>query len=98
MADKQHATKAEKSKAPSAKSQKNPNVFVRFFQSLKNTASRLGKYFRDVKSEMKKVVWPGKQQIINNTIVVLVVMAIASVIVLALDTSFITLLKLAIGA
>ena len=51
-----------------------------------------------MKSEMKKVVWPGKKQIINNTIVVLVVMAIASVIVLALDTSFITLLKLAIGA
>ena len=98
MADKQNAAKAEKSKAPSGKSQKKANVFVRFFQSAKNTTARLGRYFRDVKSEMKKVVWPGKKQIINNTIVVLVVMAIASVIVLALDTRFITLLKLAIGA
>ena len=77
---------------------KKPNIFVRAFRSLKNTFSRLAKYFRDVKSEMKKVVWPGKKQIINNTIVVLVVVAIASVVTLALDTGFITLLKLAIGA
>ncbi len=98
MADKQNAAKAEKSKATSGKSQKKPNFFVRVAQGIKNTFSRLGKYFRDVKSEMKKVVWPSKKQIINNTVIVLVVMSIASVIVLALDTSFITLLKLAIGA
>ena len=97
MADKQNA-KADKSKAVSDKSQKKPNFFVRVGQSVKRSAKGIAKYFRDVKSEMKKVVWPSKKQIINNTIVVLVVMTIASVVVLALDTSFITLLKLAIGA
>lgn len=98
MADKQNAAKAEKSKAASDKNRKKQNFFVRTAQGIKNTAQRLGKYFRDVKSEMKKVVWPSKKQVINNTIIVLVVLAIASVVVLALDTSFITLLKLAIGA
>ncbi len=101
MADKQNAAKAEKTKSAAAKTDKKakkPNVFVRAFRSVKNAFSRLAKYFRDVKSEMKKVVWPGKKQIINNTIVVLVVVAIAGVVTLALDTSFISLLKLAIGA
>ena len=37
---------------------------------------------------MKKVVWPGKKQIINNTIVVIVVVIIAAVVVLALDLLF----------
>ena len=69
-----------------------------FFASVKERVFEFGRFFRDIKSEMKKVVWPGKKQIINNTIVVLVVVAIAGVVTLALDTGFITLLKLAIGA
>ena len=61
MADKQNAAKAEKTKSADKKAKK-PNIFVRAFRSLKNTFSRLAKYFRDVKSEMKKVVWPGKNR------------------------------------
>ena len=33
------------------------------------------KYFRELKSEMKKVVWPTRKQVVNNTGVVLGVMA-----------------------
>ncbi len=34
--------------------------------------SRVKRFFREMRSELKKVVWPTKSQIINNVIVVLV--------------------------
>lgn len=40
---------------------------------------KIGKFFSQVKTEMKKVSWPSKQELINSTIVVLV-----STIILAL--------------
>lgn len=43
------------------------------------------RFLKDVKSEAKKIVWPNKKQIVNNTIVVLVVMALASVVIWPLD-------------
>ena len=46
---------------------------VGFFGSIKNFFKGLGKRFKDIKSEMKKIVWPTKSQVINNTIVVIVV-------------------------
>ena len=32
----------------------------------------LGKWFREMRSELKKVVWPSKKQLLNNTGVVVV--------------------------
>ena len=34
--------------------------------------ARMGKWFKEMKSELKKVVWPTRKQTINNTIVVIV--------------------------
>ena len=60
---------------------KKPNAFVRFFK-------RIGKWFREMKSELKKVVWPSRKQVINNTIVVCVVVLISALVVLLLDFVF----------
>ena len=38
--------------------------------------NRIVKYFKDLKSELKKVVWPSRKQVLNNTGVVLAVMII----------------------
>ena len=46
-----------------------------------NILQRVGKWFREMKSELKKVVWPTGKQLFNNTLVSVVVM-IASAIVL----------------
>lgn len=46
----------------------------------KSFFARIGKFFRDQKAEVKKIVWPSKKQIINNTIVVLVIAAIFAVV------------------
>ena len=48
-------------------------------------SNRLAKWFREMRSELKKVVWPTPKQILNNTIVSLTVMAISAVAVWALD-------------
>lgn len=31
---------------------------------------RAGKFFKEIRMEMKKVIWPTRQQIINNTLIV----------------------------
>ena len=46
---------------------------------------RIGKWFRDMKSELKKVVWPTPKQLVQNTGIALVVMAVAAVILFAFD-------------
>ena len=43
------------------------------------------KYFKDLKSEIKKVVWPSKKQVINNTGVVLTVMVIVGLFLAGID-------------
>jgi len=47
--------------------------------------NRIARWFREMRSELKKVVWPTPKQILNNTIVALTVMAIAAVAIWALD-------------
>ena len=42
-------------------------------------------FFKGVKSELKKVVWPTKKQLIHNTIMVLLLVVALSVIVLGFD-------------
>ena len=46
---------------------------------------RIGKWFRELKSELKKVVWPSGKQLLNNTIIVLVAVLIVGVIVCLFD-------------
>lgn len=41
--------------------------------------------FKDTKAELKKVVWPTKKQIINNTVWVLVLVIMIAVVVLGID-------------
>lgn len=69
-----------------------------FMESVRAFFGKIAKFFRDTIGEMKKVVWPSKKQIKNNTIIVLVVVLVAAVILFGLDTIFGLLLKLAIGA
>lgn len=49
-------------------------------------SGKVRKYFKDLKSEFKKVVWPSKQQVFNNTLVVLVTMIVLGIFIGGLDT------------
>ena len=61
-----------------AETNKKPNFFVR-------TGKRFSKWFREMNSELKKVVWPSGKQLLNNTIIVLVAVLIVGVIVCLFD-------------
>lgn len=63
-------------------------------------AKRIGRWFREMRSELKKVVWPTKSQMINNTVIVLVTVLIVGICVWVFDAvgntvvqGLITLLK-----
>jgi preprotein translocase subunit SecE len=42
-------------------------------------------FFKGVKSEIKKVIWPTKNQLINNTALVLLLVAALGIIILGFD-------------
>lgn len=52
------------------------------------------KFFKDLVSETRKVVWPGKKQVLNNTLVVLTVCLLSGVALFLVDTLFGLLLRL----
>ena len=57
---------------------KNENWFVR-------TWGAITKYFRELKSELKKVVWPTPKQVLKNTLIVLVCILIVGAFVFVFD-------------
>ena len=87
MSDKaEKAAKTEKS-VKAAKKSKKPFFLVRFLRWVK-------KFFRDTHTEMKKVVWPSKKQIVNNTLVVIAVVIICGLVIFGLDNLFGFVLRL----
>lgn len=63
----------------------------------KKKRGSLKDYFKGVKLEMKKVVWPTKQELGSYTIVVLVTCAAFAVVFWAVDTGFLAALKGLLG-
>ncbi len=55
--------------------EKKPNIFV-----------KIGHYFRDLKNEMKKIVWPSPKSTLKNTGVVLFMIFTVGIFVFFLDT------------
>ena len=46
---------------------------------------RAGKWFREMKSELKKVVWPTRKQVMKNTVVAVTVMVVSGIVLWAFD-------------
>ena len=68
-----------------AEQEKKPGFFARISRSL-----------REIRGEMKKVVWPSKKQVINNTLVVMAAVAISAVFIGGLDSILGLLVRLAL--
>lgn len=58
--------------------EKRPNFFAR-------VGARISKWFREMRSELKKVVWPTFKQVRNNTGIVIAAVILVGVIVAAFD-------------
>ena len=57
-----------------------------------------GKYFRGVRSEFKKVIWPTKQQVAKYSGVVIVVSIVVALAIYLLDYIFRGILGFIVGA
>ncbi len=61
-----------------AEANKEAKGFKKFFSSI-------GRLFRDLKSEFKKIVWPSKKQVINNTLIVIAAILVIGAFIWGLD-------------
>ena len=53
-----------------------------------NIFKRMIRFLKDVKSELKKVTWPTKNQAVKNTVVVLIFLIIIGLFVFLIDWLF----------
>mgnify|MGYP002802768115 FL=1 len=91
MADKKAANTA-------AQAQSDKKKKTSFFGKVKNFFKGIAKYFKDTKSELKKVVWPSKKDVKTNTITVIAVVVAAAIVLIVLDLIFGGAIQLLIGA
>ena len=56
-----------------------------FVAGLKRMGRGIAKWFRELKSELKKIVWPGRKSVFKNTVVVIAVILIVGLAVWIMD-------------
>ena len=83
MAENEKAVQAKKEK----KTDKKPGLFA-----------RAGKWFRDMKSELKKVQWPTRKQTVNNTLIVIACVIVVGICIALFDYVAGEAIRLLIGA
>ena len=71
-AESNKAEKAQKDKKSEKKSK--PSIF-----------NRIGRWLRELKSELKKVQWPSKKQTVNNTAIVIACVVIVGLFIWIFD-------------
>ena len=47
--------------------------------------ARVARWFREMKSELKKVVWPTKSQMLNNRLIVLACVLVVGIFIVIFD-------------
>ncbi len=57
-------------------------------ETTKKNVNKLAKFFRETKAELKKVTWPSKNQLINNTLIILAFIVITGIILAVCDVVF----------
>ena len=67
--------KAKASKSGKAAKDAKPNIFARFIQ-----------YLRDVWAELKRVVWPGRTEVLNSSVVVIVTVVFFVIFTFVIDS------------
>ena len=56
--------------------------------------ANFSKFFKDIRSELKKVIWPTRKQLINNTVTVLFACLFVGAIIWVVDAGLNYLLQL----
>jgi len=71
-----------------AENEKNTEKKVKAEEKKPSLFSRLGAWFRSLKAECKKITWASPKLVKQNTLVVVVCVAILSVVIGLLDLAF----------
>ena len=79
---------AEEKKDKSAVKTERKVTAVKVRKEKVKLGTRLKKFFKDYRSEIKKIVWPTRAQVIKNTGIVLVAIIFIAAIVGVLDLVF----------
>ena len=55
-----------------------------FFQ---RNSDRISRFMREMRSELKKVVWPTRKQVLNNSLIVLICVVVMGTVTFAFDSA-----------
>lgn len=67
--------------------EKKPNIFLRVGRGI-------GRFFRELRSECNKIVWPGMNAVVKNTVIVLIICLVVGVGIWIVDFLLSQLLSL----
>ena len=65
--------------------QKNAVTAVKKDETKPGFFKRIGKWFREMKSELKKVIWPTPKALMNNTLISIGMMVSSAVVIWGFD-------------
>ena len=82
--------KADSKKKANPSKEKKGNIFVRMGKAVK-------KFFKDIKGECKKVVWPSAKTVLKSSGIVLACVAIVGIVIWLIDTGLSEIIKLLIN-
>lgn len=101
MANKNKNSAKGKQKQLNSRNEKQSQVRARNKKATQNTSSSGKKgfvdFFRGVKQELSKVVWPTRDELITDTIAVFAAVAMFAIAFWVVDTAFLAALKHLLG-
>jgi len=74
-------TQTKKQVSPTPKKKVQPGAPVK-----KRTSP--AQFFREVRAELKKVAWPARNELVQSTVMVLVILTIVTITIYAMDMAF----------
>jgi preprotein translocase subunit SecE len=86
MAKKADSEEVKSSKKDAAKVKEAKGKNAKAAKTKDKKKGGIKKYFRDLKSETKKVVWPSREKVVNNTGIVLGVIVVVGLFLCGIDS------------
>ncbi|MDR2359865.1 MAG: preprotein translocase subunit SecE [Oscillospiraceae bacterium] len=65
--------------------------------SLKESGARVSRWFREMRSELKKVVWPDRKKLFNNCLIAIVMMIASGIVIGTFDQLALFVVRWIIG-
>ena len=81
-------------KTNTANAAQKPNFFTRVINWFKAAPKKIGVAFKNMWSELKKVTWPSKQELINYSLVVFAFMIVMAIVIGLFDAGAGAVVKL----